>query len=238
MLNAERVIGRAFPNILARTKIKHGNCRHIPKDHRGKEILSCIRNPFELYASEYEFGWWKRPEYPAYFRRLIPGFKSKYPHFPDLSFSEFVRVYNQAFCIRPSSRNFDNPDGIGFLSERFIKFYCHSPFWKLMTIRNKKDIHISVQKSMHEVTFIHTESLNVELQEYLSQLDYDEASINFISEKRRVLPGGKGRDKKSSWHDYFTPELRQHIQQRERLLFALFPEYNFQSEQKVPELAQ
>src|SRR5262245_1870540 len=75
---------------------KHGTCSDIPAAHRHKQVLATVRSPYDLYVSQYEFGWWKRREMLPYLR-AVPGFARDYAHFPDLSFAEFVRLTCAAF---------------------------------------------------------------------------------------------------------------------------------------------
>ena len=50
---------------------KHGTCAEIPPEHLHKPVLMVIRNPYDLYVSQYEFGWWKRKEFLPYYLSLI-----------------------------------------------------------------------------------------------------------------------------------------------------------------------
>ena len=103
---------------------KHGGCSDIPAAQRHKPVLATVRNPYDMYVSQYEFGWWKRKEWLPYFQ-AIPGFQQRYPHFPQISFAEYVTLSNLAFSDQPGAA--DDPGSIGLLSEMFIKFYCQQP---------------------------------------------------------------------------------------------------------------
>jgi hypothetical protein len=76
---------------------KHAPCRGIPEAHRSKPVLSTVRNPYDWFVSKYEFGWWKKEEYLSLFQS-VPGFAEKYPHFPEISFGEFMRLINSPDC--------------------------------------------------------------------------------------------------------------------------------------------
>ena len=54
---------------------KHGLCRSIPAAHKAKPVLATVRNPFDLYVSQYEFGWWKRAEFLPFYR-AVRGFEN------------------------------------------------------------------------------------------------------------------------------------------------------------------
>lgn len=48
------------------------------------------RNPFDLYASLYEFGWWKSNPYGN-----TEKIKNDFPSYPNLNFREFVKYKNK-----------------------------------------------------------------------------------------------------------------------------------------------
>ncbi len=69
------------------TANKHGGCLDIPAGYREKLIVSTIRNPFDYYVSQYEFGWWKRKEWHRYYKKF-DEFKKYSASFPNLSFKQ------------------------------------------------------------------------------------------------------------------------------------------------------
>lgn len=74
---------------------KHGGRGAIPPEQRHKPVLATVRNPYDLYVSQYEFGWWKRREYRRFFA-------------PDTSFADYVRIAGDAF---------------GSLAQQFLRFH-------------------------------------------------------------------------------------------------------------------
>ena len=71
---------------------QHGLCNDIPHNVRWKPILSCIRNPFDLYVSEYTFNWWKK--YPTRWFHDLAAVERAYPDWRDLSFEDFISLSN------------------------------------------------------------------------------------------------------------------------------------------------
>jgi hypothetical protein len=100
---------------------KHGTCSDIPESHQRKLILATIRNPYYLYVSQYEFGWWKRQEFLKYYRS-IPNFETKYSNFPNINFADYVKLTNQAFC-QFNNVDFEPKASLGLQTEEFIKYY-------------------------------------------------------------------------------------------------------------------
>ncbi len=72
-----------------------------------------------------ESGWWKGNEYGRLFGR-VADFEKRFPHFPDISFDEFVRLSNEAFC-ELTNRDFSPLESLGLRTEQFVKFYFKNP---------------------------------------------------------------------------------------------------------------
>ena len=69
---------------------KHGICLDIPKEYLDRPIVSCIRNPYDFKVSEFEFGCWRKLAPNS----MVASMKAQYPHFPRLSFEEFVDCWD------------------------------------------------------------------------------------------------------------------------------------------------
>ncbi len=207
------------------SSLKHGGARDIPRRDRGKPVLTTIRNPYDQYVSEYEFGWWKRREYPRYFRSRVRGFRRLYPDYPDLTFERFLRLWNQAFC-RGRHKDVDAPGTVGFLTHNFLEFYLPNP---RPVLRNLDAADLSAEglrEAMGDVRFLHTESLNRELYDALRGFGYPEERLAFILELEKIVPEGSARTDDQRWQDYYAPSLKARVRERERVLFELFPEYD------------
>ncbi|HEV2765679.1 MAG TPA: hypothetical protein VGV38_22030 [Pyrinomonadaceae bacterium] len=200
---------------------KHGFCRHIPEAHRSKPVLATVRNPFDLYVSQYEFGWWKRREFlPLY--RAVTGFERAYPRFPELTFAEYVRLANDAF---PTYANGGGPRGL--LTEQFLKYYFRDPERAFARLGDKDYISSGRYRAdMFDLHFVRTDQLNRGLYDFLLRFGYEDEDVRFVVEMERVLPRGKGRSAAQRWEHYYTPELKREVRERERFLFSLFPEFD------------
>jgi len=203
---------------------KHPSIKEIELKYRNLPILTNIRNPLDLYVSEFEFGWWKRKKYLKYYRQ-IKDFKTKFKNYPDLTFQEFIELQYDAFSF-PSNSEFSNENGIGLLSKKFLSTYVEDPErianeFINGTISSK----ILDEKFLSNINFLLTHNLNMGLYDFLKQLDFKEDEIKFIIKKEKVLPLGKGRTKEQKWETYYTEDLKQLILKKDRLLFELFPEF-------------
>jgi hypothetical protein len=209
--------GRAAYGILYRWN-DHGTCREIPRTFRSRQILATVRNPFETYVSEYLFGWWKRPEYVPQYQQKVPDFSRRYASFPDITFAEYLTLLHAAWAL-PESRDLHGPGGTGYLTERFVRFY-----FRAGDARDPGD--------MYPVRFLRTARLNEDLHHFLLETGYDPEAVEFVRSLDHVLPVGGAEvgfaDRAAShdWASRYTPELREIVRTKDRLIFDLFPEFD------------
>ena len=89
------------------------NC-HVPAEYRDRPLLASVRNPYDHHVSLYEFGWWKtHPQDTFDPNRIAEAF----PHFPELSFSEYLEAANDWDLNEPG---YAPPGGYGPLKEHDI----------------------------------------------------------------------------------------------------------------------
>jgi hypothetical protein len=209
---------------------KHATCSQIPEEHRGKPIVSTMRNPFDRYVSQYRFGWWKlHPD-------LYCGedaMRALYPHYPDLSFAEFVRLANTRFLNchqgRPTgfvNRNFPPGREPGWHTEQFVRFYFRNPRQAYARLDEESFDRGGFRHDLYPVRFLPVERLNAALYELLLGFGHAAGDLDFIRAAGKVFPAEGGRDPEDRWQSYYTPETRDFIRARERLLFELFPEFD------------
>ncbi len=203
---------------------KHSSISEINEKYRSIPVLTNIRNPLDLYVSEYEFGWWKKRKYLRYYRKT-KDFKNKYQNFPDLSFPEFMELQYDSFSF-PGNEEFLDEKGIGLLSKKFLTTYTLTPEVSAnqfkageLSSQNLKDKYLS------NISFLYTHNLNEDLYKYLKEIGFEEDKIKFILKKDKVLPLGKGRTKQQKWEKYYTEDFKQLTIRKDRLLFELFPEF-------------
>ena len=88
LLSAQRLFGevrRRHPRYGALVHNSTARRLHeIPVRMRRRRSSPTVRNPFDLYVSQYDFGWWRRAEFRRYYE-AAPGFPLEYPGFPDLT---------------------------------------------------------------------------------------------------------------------------------------------------------
>jgi len=206
------------------TANKHGGCLDIPKDHKEKLVVSTIRNPYDYYVSQYEFGWWKRKEWHRHYKSF-DGFTSQFPTFPAISFEQFMKLMAMVFN-QPPHQNFYDPTALGRCTVEFVNDCFYEPGEVLKKINEDYVGSGAYKDDMFTVHFIFTHKLNQQLHQFLLEQGYPEENIQFIIDKKKVLPQGKGRGNDQKWEKYYTPELKELVRKKDWLLFELFPEFD------------
>ncbi len=202
---------------------KHGTCGEIPPEHRHKPILATVRNPFDWWVSQYEFGWWKRKECQPYFR-AVPGFAADYPHFPALGFPEYVRLANAAFG-GPTPRI--GAESLGLYSRELVKYYCRAAPESGAAAGNDPALAAKCRAGLHEnLHFILMDNLNQELVRFLVEMGYPPEDVAFVQGLGKIRPPGSVRRDEQRWQKYYTPEFKQEMRASERLAFTLFPVFD------------
>jgi hypothetical protein len=206
------------------TNDKHGGCNAVPAAFRDRPILASVRNPYDLYVSQYEFGWWKRRQFLPWYRR-VPDFERRFPRFPNLSFAEYMELTDAAFHTLRNDR-FDDERGPGLYTEQFVKFYFKSPEETYARIDDAYIAAGAYRRDLHDLRFVRTDRLNLDLYDFLVGMGCEARDVEFILDLGRVLPQGKGRATGERWETYYTDDLKRSVRERDRLVFAIFPGFD------------
>ncbi|HBL26684.1 MAG TPA: hypothetical protein DD490_07605 [Acidobacteria bacterium] len=226
----EEMLGRIYGDRRVDVN-QHGTCNDIPEEHRGKPIVSTVRNPYDRYVSQYRYGWWKISPQEYCGEEVM---RAMYPHHPDLTFEEFLELANTKFvgCHRGTPNGFANHNfpparRLGWHTESFVRFYFHNPREVFAGLDEEALASGSFRRDMYDVHFIHTETLRRELHDYLISVGLRREAVEFLLTSERVLPeDGLRRPDNDPWQNHYTPALKELVRVRERLIFHLFPEYD------------
>jgi hypothetical protein len=216
------LLGRVFGTAMLDLN-KHGTCAEIPASHRGLPIVATARNPYDRYYSQYAFGWFK--EHPPREWFDMDMVRARYPRWPEVSFDQFVDGAIDGFR-RMKTSPLAPEDQPGFHSEQFVRYYFREPERAYPRI---DDVYIAARRfeeDMHRVRFLRMENLNRELHDLLVALGHPASKLGFILEEKKILPEGSRRGTADSWEAMFSPALKARVRRRERLLFAIFPDYD------------
>jgi len=201
---------------------QHGFCNDIPRWARDRQIVSCIRNPFALYVSEFTFKWWQ--QYPDQWFHDFETLREAYPGWLESDFPAFLSLSNrEASWVQRTLVRFPKAARLGWYSHKFVYYYCKDHDYVFEAVDDVDEFLSRVKETMHPVHFIHTEQLNRELFEFLKSKGYPDSQIAHIVSKERMNTSRKT----NKWRDWYSEDLRGEIERRDSLLFSLFPEFNF-----------
>ncbi|MEO6638399.1 MAG: sulfotransferase family 2 domain-containing protein, partial [Ginsengibacter sp.] len=203
---------------------KHGGCLEIPEKYKDRSIVSTIRNPFDYYVSQYEFGWWKRNHWLKYYKN-IESFNERFSSFPNISFSQFMELMCAVFNDYPHN-NFHDETSLGRYTVEFVNDHFYDPKIFLKKGFKKFANNEDYKQNMFPVKFIFTHRLNQQLYEYLIDQGFLHNDVEFILKKEKVLPQGKGRTNEQKWEKYYSNDLKELVRKKDWLLFELFPEFD------------
>jgi len=151
--------------------------------------------------------------------------KDKYPHFPDPSFEEFLRVSVNEFgkLFNPLVAK---EDGIGWYGRDIVKFYFRDLWHTFYEIDEDYIANQGWLDDTFDVRFLRTRNLNQDLYDFLLDMGYHRKNLQFILDKGKERPD----DQVKSWdgrtvNDMFTPETKAFVRHRDRLIFEMFPDF-------------
>lgn len=199
---------------------KHAARHQIPASHAHLPVLATVRSPFEAYVSIYEFGEWRKGRANAELSRYDwDRVHHDYPSFPDLTFSQFCRVFAQV------GYRLDTPDrsDLGWQTVRYAAQFAPAPAPDVTS--SSHDIVTALTVGTRDVRFIHTENLNQELFERRGEVGVPEDRRRFILDAAKVLPTKGGRRPDQAWHAYYDEDLMAHVRLIDAAMLTRFPEY-------------
>jgi hypothetical protein len=195
-----------------RDRSEHGVYMQIPSEHRGKTLMTVVRDPMKRIISLYEFRSWAK--YPIPDRTTVTNW---FPHFPELDFNEYFDM------LMHRSLPYVQPEGlsvaIGPLTTQFIRFYARDPMKTILSLRDGTDLRKEYDLHFPKIQFLHTEDLNRELHQFLVTCGYPSNKIDFILDKQKMNTTVRTRP------EYFSSAHISDLVNLERFFYQLFPEY-------------
>jgi hypothetical protein len=202
----------------------HETFADIPEEHCSKKLLLSIRNPYDHYVSHYEFRWWRQQRNSIFDDSKV---REIFPNYPELSFEEFLRAINnwhlRSFIDPWTTELFETAD-IGFLTWENVRYVFPDPVAVIEKFRGSEGG--SYPSAMPDFCFISMDRLNQGLYDFLTSMGFEHERLDFILKMGRILPPEGGRDESKSWRAYYSPELRQFVRQKDRLVFSMFPDFD------------
>lgn len=196
---------------------EHGICQNIPKQFRHLPIVSVFRNPFDRYVSQYHYEFWKRSPSTD-----LSEIKKTFPHYPDLSFREYLILANEINVKHYAHLNIKQD--IGLYTAQFIRFFFKEPQKILSQLDEFYITSESYKQDMYSVHFLHQDNLNQELHDFLVQLGHSPRKLEFILNYERQ---NISRRVHQHWQSYYDGDTYEYVKHKDRFLFNIFPQYSF-----------
>lgn len=194
---------------------QHGGASQVPDGYRYFPHAVVVRNPLELYVSNYEYGWWKdNPQVPE--GKLY----NKLPSFPDLSFDEYLLYQNLRLDSKMQRFNISNDSIIGFHTLDYIRTLFYNPEYVIRNISEDFIESEEYRKFLPNVTIIRNRNLNNGLYKFITSKRYSKNKVNFILEEEKIFPKRGGRDK-NDWSSYYSEDTKERVFEKENLTFLL-----------------
>jgi hypothetical protein len=209
--------GSAF-KLMIGGRHQHGRRADVPASLRDHVLVATMRNPYDRYASQFEFAWWRR--HPEMFGP-VERTRQSYPRYPELTFDDFVRLTNAVSV--PACPSEAEP--IGFHTYQFIESFARDPDASWRGLCDGTDAGRWAADTQG-VAFLDQSHLNRDLHAFLLGVGYPPGEVAFVEHADRIWPPEGGRTADQDWRGYYSPEMKAYVRRRERLLFARFPQFD------------
>lgn len=204
---------------------QHAMRKAIPPSYRHLPLVSCVRNPYDLYVSQYTFDWWRK-NLSRWFADL-GAIRSEFGTPESLDFPAFVRatVFHSLWA-RVCRREYPHLEQMGYGSTEWLHYHCLQPWDVVREAQTPSEMVGRASEAVNGVRFLHTRTLNQDLHAFLLEMGYPTQRIDPILTMGKIHPGPRRRPRSDHWSDYYDEDLRRFLRHHEALLFEVFPEFD------------
>jgi len=216
---------------------KHGWTDRIPAEHRSKQIVTTIRNPFDYYASFYVFGYWINRDVENWPRfKDEQEAKSRFPGYPYISFADFLKISFEISYrhLTEPAKTLASSLRLGPMTVIMLQYLTPNYADLLQTVVDRGDTQ-TLKKAVARTRVLHTESLNQETYDWLLEMGVPPAIAEPVLSKPKIQPvntpdgrmldRGHGQPRQLQWPDLFDDRTKAAVIEQEWLFLELFPEY-------------
>lgn len=205
---------------------KHGTCRDIPAEHTCKPLVSTVRHPLSRLVSHYEFRYWRQCTRDDFGIWDASDIKAFYPHFPDLTFREYVELWNDHWIpAKTTHLPIRVGDRIGVETYDFVRFFARDPDAVMVSIADDPEGYARSGRlvgDMFPVGFLRMDSLNRDLLSFLAGVGWRPTSLSFVLDAPRLCPHEPERTNTRDWRGYYDDSLLDVVNRRERVLLHAY----------------
>lgn len=204
---------------------QHAMRKRIPATHAELPIVSCVRNPYDLYVSQYTFNWWR--ENPTPFFVDADAVIAEFGPLEDFDFPTFVHATVahhkwSAVCRKCYPRL----QPMSYASTEWLHYHCLQPAQVVGEASSAGEFVPRARDATAGITFLRTQCLNQDLHAFLQRMGYAAQLIDPILTSGKIHPGKPRRQENDHWSNHYDDDLRRLVRQHEALLFEMFPEFD------------
>ncbi len=204
---------------------QHAMRKHIPQRYAELPLASCVRNPYDIYVSEYTFNWWR--ENPSRWFADPTAVVDEFGPIEEMDFRAFVRAtishgHWSAIC----RENYPNLPPMSYCSTEWLHYHVHQPKEVVADATSAEEIIPWAHQATRDVDFLLTHRLNQDLHAFLDRMGFPHEKIDPILTRGKIHPGKPRRKADDHWSNHYDDELRTLLREHEPLLFAMFPEFD------------
>lgn len=204
---------------------QHAMRKHIPAPYAELPIASCVRNPYDIYVSEYTFNWWR--ENPQHWFDDPSAVVDEFGPLENFDFPTFVRAtIEQSHWSNNCRKSYPNLRPMSYCSTEFLHYHVLRPQDIVADATSAEEFVPRARDAMQGVHFLLTHRLNQDLYEFLGSQGYPTEKIDPILTRGKIHPGKPRRKAGDHWSNHYDDELRMLLRESEPLLFAMFPEFD------------
>jgi hypothetical protein len=191
---------------------QHGTYTQIPGEYRGLPVISIVRNPYSRFMSSYEFRWWGA--HPPLKKDLV---NKHFPHFPNLSVDDFVRLSELDIIHNRLGEKKLNAE-VGIQTIQFIQMFFKDPDHVLQNLTDEYLDSSDALNDMADINFLRQEKLNQDLADFLAKIGYSDEEVVYVRSRDRVnVTPKQAPDRNALW----TPTALDYVRRKERMIFRI-----------------
>ena len=194
-----------------RGRDQHGSVRQIPPEDATKLVVSIARNPADKMISAYEFRFWQ--ERPPLGMRVS---RQMFPHFPDLTFSEYLQMAERSNSTRLEG---GNPLGLGPQTITFMQMYFNKPVSAVDCRSQSYFLEGAYRRDLPAIRFLRFERLRDDLAALLADYGFTSSELAPIFDTPK-LNASKRKDDPETWR-----LASDFVQPREQMLYRMFADH-------------
>lgn len=200
---------------------KHSMRRHIRPEDAEKIVLTCVRNPLDLYVSHFKFNWWRQNR-DRWFSDA-GAVEQVFGPIDDLDFNGFVRATQQFSSWRvQKQQHAPDKELPGRMSLEWVHYFCDSPEAILAAYPDLNRVIDLVKEQLTGVRVLRMENLNDDLADFLADHGFDDQQVAHVRNHPKVFPGRRTRSDNDDHLSYYDDALLEDAGRWESILLHVF----------------